>query len=106
VNKAQLIDAVAEGSGLSKADSARAVEATLDTVMSALASGDSVALVNFGTFGVKNRAARTGRDPRTGGVLQIPAATVAFFKPGKAMKDGVNAGGAVAKGEEKTGTKS
>ncbi len=92
VNKAQLVDAVAEASGLSKADSARAVDATLDSILKALASGDSVALVNFGTFGVKKRAARTGRDPRTGGALQIPEAIVAFFKAGKAMKDGVNAG--------------
>lgn len=102
MNKAQLIDAVAESSGLSKADSGRAVDATLDTILKALTAGDSVALVNFGTFGVKKRAARTGRDPRTGGVLQIPAATVAFFKAGKAMKDGVNTGSDT---EAKTGTK-
>lgn len=105
VNKAQLIDAVAEGSGLSKADASRAVDTTLDTILRALATGDSVALLNFGTFGVKSRAARTGRDPRTGGALQIPAAIVAFFKPGKAMKDGVNAG-TQNTDKEKTGTNS
>jgi DNA-binding protein HU-beta len=102
VNKAQLIDAVAETSGLSKADSARAVDATLDTITKALTAGDSVAIVNFGTFNVKKRAARTGRDPRTGGVLQIPAAIVASFKAGKAMKDAVNSG---SHDEAKTGTK-
>lgn len=102
MNKAQLIDAVAESTGLSKAEATRAVDATLDTIMNALAAGDSVALVNFGTFGVKKRAARTGRDPRTGGALQIPEATVAFFKAGKAMKDCVNA---KTTKEIKTGTK-
>jgi DNA-binding protein HU-beta len=90
VNKTQLIDAVALSSSLSKTDASRAVEAVLSTITNALKSGDSVAIVGFGTFGVKSRAARMGRDPRTGGALQIPAATVANFKPGKGLKDAVN----------------
>lgn len=91
MNKAQLIDKVAEETGLSKADAGRAVEATFSTIISALASKDQVSLLGVGTFGTKQRAARTGRDPRTGGTLQIPAAIVAFFKPGKALKDAINA---------------
>jgi len=97
VNKTQLIDAVAETTGLSKMDAQRSVEATIDAITKALATGDQVALLGFGTFGVKKRAARSGRNPRTGGVLHIAAATVANFKAGKALKDAVNEGSATTK---------
>lgn len=90
VNKTQLVDAVAQATGQSKADALRAVDATFDTITKSLAAKDQVALVGFGTFGAKKRAARIGRDPRTGGALQIPEAIVAFFKPGKGLKDAVN----------------
>lgn len=90
VNKTQLVDSVAETSGLSKAESQRAVDATIEAITKALVGGDQVSILGFGNFVVKDRAARTGRDPRTGGPLQIPATKVAGFKPGKALKDAVN----------------
>jgi DNA-binding protein HU-beta len=99
VNKTQLIDSVAEAAGLTKLEAQKAVDALFSTVIQALAAGDQVTILGVGTFGTKKRAARTGRDPRTGGVLQIPAAVVAFFKPGKVLKDAVN--GRVLEGEEK-----
>lgn len=92
MNKTQLIDSVAETAGLSKSDAQKAVEAVLEVITKALKEGDKVSLLGFGNFEVKNRAARTGRDPRTGGVLQIPAANVASFKPGKVLKEAVNTG--------------
>ena len=91
MNKTQLIDEVAEDTGLSKAEAARVIESTINTITKAMAKKDSVALVGFCTLGTKLRAARIGRDPRTGGALQIPAAMVAFFKPGKALKEAINA---------------
>lgn len=90
MNKSQLIDAVAEETGLSKAEAARSVDATLNIITKALIQREQVAIAGFGAFGAKKRAARTGRDPRSGKVLQIPESTVAFFKPGKALKDAVN----------------
>lgn len=90
MNKAELIDAVANSTGLSKADATRAVESTLSSISGALSKGDSVALVGFGTFAVKQRAARTGRNPKTGEAIQIPASKVPGFKAGKALKDAVN----------------
>ena len=90
MNKTDLINAVAEETNLSKADSGRAVEAVLDSVTRALKRGDSVSLVGFGTFSVKHRAARTGRNPRTGGTLHIPATNVPGFKAGKGLKEAVN----------------
>lgn len=90
MNKAELIDAVAASAGLSKADATRAVESTLSTISSTLSGGGSVALVGFGTFAVKQRAARTGRNPKTGEAIQIPASKVPGFKAGKALKDAVN----------------
>lgn len=90
MNKTDLINAVAEEADLSKADAGRAVEAVLDTVTRALKSGDSVSLVGFGTFSVKHRAARTGRNPRTGGTLHIAATNVPGFKAGKGLKEAVN----------------
>ncbi len=90
MNKAELIDAVAENADISKAAATRAVDTVLESITSTLKSGDQVALVGFGTFSVKDRAARTGRNPRTGEPLQIPAAKVPAFKAGKALKDAVN----------------
>jgi DNA-binding protein HU-beta len=90
MNKSELIDAVATGADLSKADAGRAVDALVDTVSGALKAGDSVTLVGFGTFLVRDRAARTGRNPKTGAVLQIAASKVPAFKAGKALKDAVN----------------
>ena len=90
VNKTELIDAVAEGADISKAAATRAVDTVLGSITKSLTDGDSVALVGFGTFSVKDRAARTGRNPRTGDAIDIPAAKVPSFKAGKALKDAVN----------------
>lgn len=90
MNKAQLIDAVADATDISKASASRAVESVLDIITSSLKKGDSVTLVGFGTFTTRNRAARSGRNPRTGATIQIPASTLPVFKPGKALKDAVN----------------
>jgi len=90
VNKADLVEAVAESADMSKASAQRAVDAVIDAVAKALKSGDQVALAGFGTFVVRERAARTGRNPRTGDTIKIAAAKVPGFKPGKALKDAVN----------------
>ncbi|HEX9583103.1 MAG TPA: HU family DNA-binding protein [Gammaproteobacteria bacterium] len=90
MNKAQLIDAVADTTDISKASASRAVESVLDIITSSLKNGDSVTLVGFGTFTTRKRAARSGRNPRTGATIQIPASTLPVFKPGKALKDAVN----------------
>ena len=90
MNKGDLIEAVAAGANLSKADASRAVDAVLDGITGALRSGGSVSLVGFGTFSVKSRAARQGRNPRTGETIQIAASKVPGFKAGKALKDAVN----------------
>ncbi len=90
MNKNELIAKVAEGSGLTKGDAGDAVEATLNAVMGALAGGDEVRLVGFGTFSVSERKATTGRNPRTGETIQIAASKNAKFKAGKAFKDQVN----------------
>ena len=90
MNKAELIDAVAEGADISKAAATRAVDTVLDSITGALTKGDQVTLVGFGTFSVKDRAARTGRNPRTGEPIDIPASKVPGFKAGKALKDAVN----------------
>lgn len=90
MNKAELIDAVADGADISKADATRAIDAVVDQITKALQNGDQVTLVGFGTFSVKARAARTGRNPRTGETLDIPASKVPGFKAGKALKDAVN----------------
>lgn len=90
VNKSQLIDKIAEGADISKAASGRALDAFIGAVTEALKEGDSVALVGFGTFSVRERAARSGRNPQTGEPLQIAAAKIPSFKPGKALKDEVN----------------
>ena len=90
VNKTELIDHVAESADLSKADAARAVDAVISSVTKALKKGDSVTVVGFGTFQVRERAARTGRNPKTGDTINIAASKNPAFKAGKALKDAVN----------------
>lgn len=89
MNKAELIAAVAEKASLSKKDSEAAVNAALEAISAALQDGDKVQLVGFGSFEVKKRAARTGRNPRTKEVVEIPASQVPVSKAGKALKDAV-----------------
>ena len=88
MNKSELINAVA-AAGLTKKDAGIAVDAVFDAIGDALAKGDSVQLIGFGSFGVKERAAREGRNPRTGEAVKIDAAKVPAFKAGKALKDRV-----------------
>lgn len=90
MNKAELINAVAEKASLSKKDSEAAVSAMLDAVTTALRDGEKVQLVGFGSFEVKKREARVGRNPKTKEAIQIPASTVPTFKAGKALKDAVS----------------
>ncbi|WP_018234038.1 HU family DNA-binding protein [Thioalkalivibrio thiocyanodenitrificans] len=90
MNKSELIDAVANSSDLPKAQAARAVDAMIDVISSALKGGDQVTIVGFGTFLVRERDARTGRNPRTGESIQIPASKMPSFKAGKGLKDAVN----------------
>ena len=90
MNKGELVDAVAGSAGLSRADATKAVDGILDAIQSTLAQGGSVSLVGFGTFTVKARAARMGRNPRTGEAIQIKASNVPGFKAGKGLKDAVN----------------
>jgi DNA-binding protein HU-beta len=90
VNKNDLVDAVAEQTGLAKSDAARAVEALLGAVTDALRKGETVALSGFGSFVAKTRAARTGRNPRTGEAIAIPASRAPAFKAGKGLKDALN----------------
>jgi DNA-binding protein HU-beta len=90
VNKAQLVDKIAEGADISKAAAGRALDSFIDAISDTLKEGDNVALVGFGTFQVKERSARTGRNPQTGAEIQIAAANVPSFKAGKALKDAVN----------------
>ncbi len=90
MNKSELIDAVAEAADLSKASATRALDSVIDAVTESLQKGDSVVLVGFGTFQVKDRAARTGRNPQTGAPIEIKAAKVPSFKAGKALKDALN----------------
>lgn len=87
MNKGEFIGAVADASGLTKADAERAVEGMFNVVKKTLKSGESISLVGFGTFEVRQRAARTGRNPRTGETLKIKASKVPAFKAGKALKD-------------------
>ena len=90
MNKQELIDNVASAADITKADAGRALDAVLNSITGALQDGDSVVLVGFGTFSVRDRAARTGRNPQTGQEIQIAAAKVPGFKAGKALKDAVN----------------
>ncbi|UXI00482.1 nucleoid-associated protein HU-beta [Photobacterium sp. TY1-4] len=90
MNKTQLVDKIAENADISKASAGRALDAFIDAVSDSLKAGEQVALVGFGTFSVRERAARTGRNPQTGEEIQISAAKVPGFKAGKALKDSVN----------------
>ena len=90
MNKSDLVTAIADNSGLSKADPALALEATTSAISSTLASGDSVAITGFGSFLVRARAARTGRNPQTGAAIQISASNAPAFKAGKLLKESVN----------------
>ena len=87
MNKGEFVGAVADASGLTKADAERAVEGMFNVVKKALKEGETISLVGFGTFVVRERAARTGRNPRTGETLEIKASKVPAFKAGKALKD-------------------
>lgn len=90
MNKSEMIDAIAEGADISKAAAGRALDAVIDAVTNTLKKGESVNLIGFGTFEVRDRAARTGRNPQTGATIQIAAAKSPAFKAGKALKDAVN----------------
>ncbi len=90
MNKGEFVGAVADAAEMTKADAERAVEAVFKVVKKALKSGDSISLVGFGTFSVRKRAARTGRNPRTGETIKIKASKVPAFKAGKGLKDAIN----------------
>ena len=90
MNKSELIDAIATATDLTKVDAGKALNAITDSITGAMASGDGVQLTGFGSFVVRDRAARTGRNPQTGGAIQIKASKVAAFKAGKALKEAVN----------------
>jgi len=90
MNKAELIDKIAEAADVSKATATRALDAALESITKELKKGQAVTLVGFGTFTVRKRAARTGRNPRTGEAIKIKAAKIPGFKAGKALKDAVN----------------
>ena len=90
MNKTELIEHIAQSADMTKTDATRALEATVDTIKKALKKGDTVALVGFGTFSVGKRAARTGRNPRTGEEIKIKAAKVPKFSAGKGLKDALN----------------
>lgn len=90
MNKSQLIDRVAQNAEITKASANRAVDAMIEAVAESLSSGDTVQLIGFGTFSVKERSARMGRNPQTGQEISIPAAKIPGFKAGKALKDAVN----------------
>ncbi|NLJ12370.1 HU family DNA-binding protein [Denitrificimonas caeni] len=90
MNKSELIDKVAASADIPKAVAGRALDAVIESITGALQEGESVVLVGFGTFSVKDRAARTGRNPQTGNPIEIAAAKIPGFKAGKALKDAVN----------------
>jgi DNA-binding protein HU-beta len=90
MNKAELIDAVADAADISKAAAARSVDTVLEVITDSLKQGNAVTLVGFGTFNVRRREARTGRNPRTGEPIQIGASNLAVFKAGKGLKDALN----------------
>ena len=90
MNKQELISQVAETSGLTKADASRAVDGVFDAITSSLSSGNEVRLTGFGTFTASQRKATTGRNPRTGATIDIPASTQPKFRPGKSLRDAVN----------------
>jgi DNA-binding protein HU-beta len=90
MNKAELIDVVADNADLSKAAAGRALDSVIAAITKALKKGDTVTLVGFGTFSVRKRSARIGRNPRTGEAIKIKASKAPGFKPGKALKDAIN----------------
>lgn len=90
MNKQELIDKIADSADITKASAGRALDSVLDSITGALKDGDSVVLVGFGTFSVRDRKARMGRNPQTGAEIQIKAAKVPGFKAGKALKDALN----------------
>tara|TARA_B100000700_G_C14963854_1_gene817872 strand:- start:836 stop:1108 length:273 start_codon:yes stop_codon:yes gene_type:complete len=90
VNKNDLVNKVSDGTGLSKTDSAKAVDSVFDVIMAELKGGGDVRLVGFGTFLVTKRKATTGRNPQTGAAINIPAANVPKFRAGKALKESLN----------------
>lgn len=90
MRKEELVQAIAEKAGLTKADAAKALNATLESITQTLKAGGEISLIGFGSFQVKERAARTGRNPQTGKEIKIDAAKVPGFKPGKALKDACN----------------
>jgi DNA-binding protein HU-beta len=90
MNKSELIDAVANAADMTKADATKAIDAFVNVVADTLKEGDQITLVGFGTFLVRHREARSGRNPRTGDTIQIAASNVPSFKAGKALKDAVN----------------
>lgn len=90
MNKQELIENIAASADITKAAAGRALDSVIDSITGSLKEGDSVVLVGFGTFSVRSRAARTGRNPQTGQEIQISAANVPAFKAGKALKDAVN----------------
>lgn len=90
MNKSEITDAIADEADISKASAARALDAALNAIQGSLQNGEPVALVGFGTFSVRERGARTGRNPRTGEEIEIAAAKLPAFKPGKALKDALN----------------
>ena len=92
MNKSELIEAIAHGSNVTKADASRVLEAFTNTVTEELMKGGEVAMIGFGTFSVAERAARTGRNPQTGAEIKIAASKGPRFKPGKGFKDKVAAG--------------
>ena len=92
MNKAELIDAIADGAELSKADAARALDATIENIQKALKKGDRIGLVGFGSFSVSKRAARVGRNPQTGKAIKIAAKKVVKFKAGSELASSVNKG--------------
>jgi len=90
MKKVELVEAVSEDSGLTKADATRAYDSIFKVISEALAKGEKVPIVGFGTFDISKRAAREGRNPRTGATVQIAARNAVTFKPGSALKDAVN----------------
>ena len=90
MNKSQLIEEVANAADLSKADAGRAIDSLVDVIADALKRGDQVSMTGFGTFSIRERAARTGRNPQTGEQIEIKASKVPAFKAGKALKDALN----------------
>lgn len=90
MKKSELVEAVAEAAGLSKAEATRAIDATFATITNALKEGNKVPVAGFGTFAVSQRAERDGRNPQTGEVVKIPARNAVTFKAGTALKDAVN----------------